>query len=303
MKLSIITPVVNESESVNICIQQWAMTAFHDDLEIEVIIADNGSNESHLKNYEKLQEFHHGFEVKVISYPYPGRVIPAKAKAYEQATGDYLLFADAHILYYPGSFASSIALFQREDIGAVCMLHNHLGMTPVNVEFLGGDKKCYETGEPARYNDDPRIIFMSGYSGTMIKREWYDKLGRLFPDVFEQVGGGYCADEDLLCTLTWLFGKKVILNSKAIYWHLIYKHNGDEGKVKGLTDSLLVAHYLKNGDDPEWHKWVTNWRGSIDPELLTKIPEIAKEAREYIKANSKWKYSDLFKNWEKMLHA
>jgi len=300
MKLSIIVPVVNESESVNICAQQWAMTAFHDGIRLEIVIADNGSKEEHIKNYDKLGEFHKGFEVKLVRHPYPGQIIPAVAKAYEEVTGEYLLIADAHILYYPDAFASSIKLMEKKDLGAVCMLHNHLGMTPVHDEsFIAGDEKMYGDRLGLTYCVEPRYIFMSGQSGTLIRTDWYDKLGRLFPEVFKEVGGGFCAIEDLIPTLTWMFGKKIMSNPEAIYWHLIYKHNADEGKVKGLTDSIAVCHYLKNHED-DWYKWVEDWRGKLDPKIKDKIEEVGKEARAYVAANSKWKYQDLFDKWEEM---
>src|SRR3990167_10974478 len=116
--LSIIVATINDSIATILSVQQALLAC--DDLDVEVLVIDNGSTLEDLQNLQNYYGRNQDSRIKFYQYPKKGAA-PSHGYGAKLAQGKYLFFPDSHIFYDPHYFPQMIDFMDKyQDIGMLC---------------------------------------------------------------------------------------------------------------------------------------------------------------------------------------
>lgn len=212
----------------------------------EIIIVDNGSEQEHINNLTNFIKYHP--KVKIRHCVHKG-TIPPKVVGAEEATGEYLMFPDSHVLYTPNFFKHMLRVLDVNQsvqvltaAAQVASFDNSKGNG-----FNIGHRVFSQTANHEERSDKAYPIFVHMLHGTIVRRDWFFKIGGFFPNSFKEAGG-YCAEDMLLFVTTWMFGGKCMVDLKEASFHPVYRFGLPDKIVHDMHGSAPIAYYLLGGE-------------------------------------------------------
>jgi GT2 family glycosyltransferase len=201
-KVSVIVLNWNGKEHLQDCFESLRHQSFED---FEVIMTDNastdGSRDFVRQNFPKVKIFQNEENLG-----YTG----ANNAAAKIAEGEYLFFLNKDTKVHPDCLQELVTALDNAPKAAVCALKvltfdgSAVSTCGCGVDFLG-----FIDLEPGY-----QLFFADG-SSFFIRKSAFEKLGGFDPKHF-------IFNEELdLCWRAWIFGYKIILNSKAIIYHKV----------------------------------------------------------------------------------
>lgn len=267
--VSIIISARNEEKTLPLTIGNLMLDCWQAGIDFEFIIADNGSsdntssfwkfawNDAYAKNsttqvMRELRYSPRGMvaegKVRFVYDPIFSNV-GARHKAVEYAKFPNILFADAHILVKPNSI--KYVLETLDTYGGIVhapvawlgasMDHPHPGM---QYTYKVGEKIWGTWNYATVENDKPFFIPVSGHCFIAVKKQQYNDFGGY--DVNQRVYGG---GENYLDTLYWLLGSNVMVDPRALVFHLS-AGRGYSYDVNSLIHNMILTAYTLGG-----YKW------------------------------------------------
>lgn len=115
MKLSIILPTYNEKENLPIII--WLIFKYldnRDDLDFEIIIIEDGSQDGTLQVAERLQELYSNEKIVILNRGKKLGLGTAYKAGLDLATGDYIILMDADLSHHPKFITQFIDLAKEK---------------------------------------------------------------------------------------------------------------------------------------------------------------------------------------------
>ena len=219
------------------------------------------------------------------------------------ARGKYLFFSDAHMTYSPGYFQRMIRAI--DETGGIA--HGTIGWLGA---YPPGESMGYQytikLGEEIKgtWNnyvlaDDYFYIPLQGHCCLGMNREQFLKY-RGYPTYHRCYGGG----EFYLDTKWWLFGSSVVVDPKAIAYHLCaprgYSYNHDDYIHNVLSIGLAL------GADEWAERAKINWLRTGRPEVIERLWNEAinetKTDKEFIANKRKTTFNQLLvdRPWDKL---
>lgn len=217
--------------------------------------------------------------------------VGARHKAVEYARYKNIIFSDAHMAVKPGSIALMLETLEKYGgiihapvawLGA-SMDHPHPG---IQYTYKVGEK-VYGTWNYATVTGDaPFYIPGSGHCFMALNKKEYLHFGGY--DTHQRVYGG---GEPYLDTLYWLMGSTVMVDPRALVFHLS-AGRGYNYDMNSLIHNMMLTAYALGG-----HKWSERVlitylnKSGVDRDFLYKMYDNAikegQEKREFIERNQK----------------
>ena len=328
LTLSVIIPARNEFpnivHTVHSILNCWDADGF-DPKDIEIIIVNNCSTDYNDPKYDYSKPgdrgttehlmprgIYHSRILRVLYDPIAGNH-SARNKGARIARGKYLFFSDAHMSYAPGTFKYGLAACEESGgivHTAVAWMGGHSPslyktpgeaqnsiMTQYTMKLGDGDLR----GTWANYrpwSDRWFYIASQGHCSLFVNRKQFLDFGG-YPDVHRTYGGG----EVYTDLKWWLFGACVIVEPRAISYHLAssrgYNYNSDDYKHNQLNilwalgvDALFERAYIN---------YLRNGRKEVLDQMVKEAQIETKEDREKIKKRQIMDLYELFveKPWDK----
>lgn len=306
-KLSIIIATINDSIATNFTMAQVIHQLEQDGIDYEIILIDNGSNEEERGNLNIFLEFHKDFPIKIYDYPIKG-TIPPHSFGVEQATGKYITLPDPHLVFSAHYFKimlETLKDLKQKDVEVVFSPFSVGAIAKKDQEYICSSHmvkpnpfgRTNSIGESCKYGDELRPVLSCTLSSMICEKEWFLKIGNMFPGAFVKAGG-HTAESLLVGIPTWMFGKKCYVQPKAVVEHPSYRTHKGEGWSANMHLSMAVAAYICGGKyylDEMPYQYGKYLEGDLE-----EIPILAKDAREYIKQNALITLDELVKNWEEI---
>jgi len=309
-KLSIVMATINDSVATNMTLAQILHQLEQDKIDYEIILVNNGSDEQEKINLESFLEFHKEFPIRYFEYGIKG-TIPPHSFGVTKATGKYISMPDPHLVFSPHYFKIMIETLKElkeKDVGVL--------FSPFSVGSItknGGDVisasymvkpnpfgKTHSIGETCKIGDAPYPVLSDSMAGFISEREWFLKIGNMFPDAFEK-SGGHTAESLMIGIPTWMFGKKCYVQPKVIVEHPVYRRSYGAERNANMSLSMATGAYILGGE-----KYLLDMEqqyGKFVDGDLEEIPEIAKDARKYIENNAKISLDELVERWGEIRYA
>lgn len=250
--------------------------------EYEIIIADNGSEDQELSQVRKMVsnmvEYH---PVKLVVYDKIKSCPGIRTAGMVEAKGELICFMDGHVILRKDYFKNTVPLFDDPDVYVVYApeIYNAERLYEYTTQNQLKFEQSTATWNPV--SEEPYPVAAACGACTMVRREIMDLF---FPQ--EELNYiPYTMDEPNFALLSWMFGKKVLMNPKVAYAHRPWAYtpggNCDYGAWRPMG-----AHALAGKD--MFEKAYKFWKG--DKQLI--LPE---KHREFIEKNAKVKFKDLEK--------
>lgn len=307
-KISVIISARNESPQI-----VWTVYSIAQDLETftddwEIIIVDNGSQDD-TSDYLKSRGLYTTGRVKILMDPVMGNV-SARNKGVDIAKGDYIFFADAHMVIKRGSFQAMVEALKEYPNAIV-----HPG-----VDWLGSypEQPCYQytllLGEKfwGRWNrikisDKPFAIPLCGHCCLGVRKDLFQAWGG-YNKFFRAYGGG----ENYLNIKWWLFGGIVLSVPKAVVWHSRFKR-GYVYFGHDLIHNQMLSAYTVAGEKWAERVLITYLdKGGTNEEFVKELyrQALAEGAsdRRYVLENQQISFNDILReppwdSWNDKVHG
>ena len=188
--ISVIISARNESPQIS-----WTIYSLIQDLETvtndwEIIVVDNGSEDDTTDYWRPRGAVNTG-RVKLMFDPIMGNVT-ARNKGVKRAKGDYIFFADAHLVIRKGTFKYMTEALEKHPRAIIHSAVDWLGSYP--------PKPCYQytllLGEKfwGRWNrikiaNEPFAIPLCGHCFLGVKKDVFEEYGG-YHKMFRAYGGG-----------------------------------------------------------------------------------------------------------------
>lgn len=309
-KLSVIIATINDSIATNLTMAQILQQLELSDMDYEIILVDNGSSEQEKENLNNFIRFHKEFPIFYYEYLIKG-TIPPHSFGVTKATGKYITMPDPHIVFSPYYFRKMLqtlielkdknveVVFSPFSIGCVTK-RNSPYISASHLIIPNPFGKCNSIGENKNYGDEPYPVLSNTLAGFVCEREWFLKIGNMFPDAFE-IAGGYTAESLMVGIPTWMFGKKCYAEPSAVIEHPVYRTHYGEGRSANTYLSMAVGAYICGGQ--KYLDEMPQQYGAYIPGQFADILERSREARQYMEQNAKISLDELVNNWEKIRYS
>lgn len=311
--ISIIISARNEYPQVAMTVDNLMLDMYNSGIhDWEIIIADNGSTDAttrfwkyaydnpyakqadhQLRNeYKKSPRGMVGSGRLRFVYDPVFSNVGARHKAVKYAKYDTILFSDAHISVKPGSIATMWETLQKH--GGI--IHAPVAWMGASIYSPGaGVQYSYKIGEKiwgtwnrTRVTDEgPFYIPVSGHCFIMMNKAEYMSFGGY--DTNQRVYGG---GENYLDTLYWMMGSTVMVEMRALVFHLSagrgYSYDSDS-----LIHNMMLTAYTLGGE--KWSERILltylekmGTDKKFVRELYRQALEEGKPKREFIEKNAKY---------------
>lgn len=318
--LSVIIPARNEwpnaTHTVHSILNCWEADGY-DYKEIEIIIVDNCSTERAIEDkfyshpvdqgtssYLEARGIFFSGIVKTHYYPLAGNH-SARNRGAEIARGKYLFFSDAHMSYRPGFFKHMLKACEESGgivHGAIAWMGTYPPTPPsIGMQYtlkLGEEFKG--TWAPyATIYDNWFYIASQGHCSIMVARDQFLKFGG-YQEHHRTYGGG----EIYMDLKWWMFGSSVVVEPRAIGYHL-KSFRGYSWHHDDYLHNVLNITYALGADDWRERSYI-NWlrRGRkevMDCMMAEGEHEMARD-RKFIEGARKHTVNDLLIDipWNRM---
>lgn len=306
-KLSVVIATINDSIATNFTMAQIIHQLEQDELDYEIILVDNGSNEQERQNLDVFLEFHRDYQIKIYDYPIKG-TIPPHSFGVGQASGKYITMPDPHMVFSPHYFKvmlETLKEYQPQGYEVVFSSFSVGSITKKGQDVICGSPltspspfgRANGIGESCKLGDKPFPVLSNTMAGFVSEREWFLKIGNMFPSAFVKAGG-HTAESLMIGIPTWMFGKKCLMQPKILVEHPSYRRHYGEGRSANMHLSMATGAYICGGQyflDEMPYQYGKYVDGDLEEILV-----LAHDAREYIKQNVVMSLDELIKNWEEL---
>lgn len=313
MTLSVVIATINDSIATNLTIASCLTQLRYSSYEWEIILVDNGSSESELDNIQEFLKFHQKYPIKFFTYPIKG-IIPPHSFGVLQASGEYILFLDPHVILPENYFETMVGDFfnvnkvgenvnSNRNIKMMFSMFNVGTIAEVGEEYIAGShmaginpfNKVNSLGFSSMINVGYRPVLSNSIASVITTKEWLLYIGNMFPESFHKAGG-HTAEGLMLGLTTWMFGGKCVTNTNVAIEHPVYRKGYGAGRSANMHLSMAVGAYLLGGE--ECLKQMPEFYGEYNPGDLEEIIRENKLARDYVLKNQKISLKELQENWE-----
>lgn len=278
----IIAHLDNESE---LYYTLWDLFKEMDGFEYEIIIVDNGSDDtSYIKAKKYIERIANYHNIKLFKYTEFQGTVPPWQYGAKKATGEYLVFIDSHVTTCRDYFKKQYEVLKDKSIkvlfSASCFTSYGVDVSytyrfepdKLGLSFL----KLNEVSQ--EHLSEPLISQMGC---VIVEREFFIKIG-MFGDCFLKYGG-YGAEELMLSLKTKMFGGKTVFNRDVFFHHSFLDKIG--GRKLKLQNKAIAAYILDGYDymlevinnQPEDVSALLDDSGKQD--LINEIPQLARKDR------------------------
>lgn len=251
MKLSVIIPTYNRAESLRKTLQSLADAAAAPDLEVEIIVADNNSNDHTRRVVEEMTEHFSSARVEYLFEPRQGRSFALNA-AILRAGGDILSAVDDDERIAPEWLVEVEKIFRERwdevDFVGGKILPDLEIEPPAWVEPLKEGALCWRDYGDQEWIYDENSPMITGAHGVF-KKSVFDKIG-LYNENLGVVGRGFTScEDDVLYDQLISNGLRGIYNPKLVMYHYVPAYRLDKNYYRqwlfgaGLSQHLMDAHY------------------------------------------------------------
>jgi glycosyltransferase involved in cell wall biosynthesis len=315
--VSFIISARNEYPQIAMTVDNLMLDCWQAGIKFEIIIADNGSVDNTTKFYrfawadayaknatnqrpKELQRSTRGMANEgLIRFCYDPVFsnVGARHNAVKYARYPNIIFADAHISVKPNTVKYLLETLDK-----------HKGIVHAPVCWMGasiydphpGYQYSYKIGEKiwGTWNscvvssENPFYIPVSGHCFIAVKKQQYLDFGGY--DTNQRVYGG---GENYLDTLYWLLGSNVMVDPRALVFHLS-SGRGYSYDVNSLIHNMILTAYTLGG-----HKWAERIllaymdKPGTDISFLQEIYDIAvaegQSKRDFISSRQKMSLEEL----------
>ena len=306
-KLSVIFATINDSIATSFTIAQALWQLEQTEINYEIILVDNGTTDVEKLNLDNFLDFHKNYPIHYFQFDVKG-TIPPHSFGVEKATGKYIMMPDPHIIFSPDYFEimlNTLKNLKEKDVEVVFSPFSVGTVVRKNGEYISASHlvkpnpfgRTYSVGESCKFQDKAHPVLSCTISSMVCEKEWMFKIGNMFPEAFKKAGG-HTAESLLVGIPTWMFGKKCYVQPMAVIEHPTYRTYKGEGWSANMHLSMATGAYILGGqkyldDMPQQY-------GKFVDGDLEEIPEIAKDAREYVEKNAKISLDELVENWERI---
>ena len=233
---SIILPCKNEGDNVRNTLDSLINTSTS--VRYEIIVVDDGSRDGCVDNIKHYPKYN---RVKFLKSDSIGS---AKARNFgaEQASGDFLVFCDAHVFVEAFWLDKLLSSFVSPDVGAVSpgiAPHNNVGAVGYGQYMTERLEAKWYVSKP---QEDTEVTLLPG--GCVVYRK----------DVFEEIGGfnkGFrvWGLEDLeISYRTWIMGYTCLVNPNAKVLHVFRPRHPYRVTMDDVNYNMIYmafAHFKK----------------------------------------------------------
>jgi glycosyltransferase involved in cell wall biosynthesis len=248
--------------------------------DFEIIVADNGSEESELNLVRTLiNNLKKKYEVRLVVWEQRKSCPGIRTAGMIEAKGDLVCFMDGHVILKSGYFTDTVPLFDDPDVYIVFspevytaeLLYEYT--TEKQLEFEQSDTNL----EPM--SNEPYPTLSACQACTMIRKDF---LNFFFPeDELNYIP--YSMDEPNTPILAWMFGKKVLMNPKTYFAHRPWAYTpGGDCDYESWRPMGAYALAGKEG----YEKSMAMWKSD-------KVLNLPEKHREFIEKNAVVKFKDL----------
>lgn len=309
-KLSVIIATINDSIATNLTMAQIIFQLEQDEIYYEIILVDNGSNDQEKSNLQGFINFHKDFPIFYHEHLIKG-TIPPHSFGVTKATGKYITMPDPHLVFSPHYFQimiNTLNKLKEKNVEVVFSPFSVGCMTKKGDGYISASHlikpnpfgRCNSIGENKNYGDPPYPVLSDTLAGFVCEREWFIKIGNMFPDAFE-IAGGHTAESLMVGIPTWMFGKKCYAEPSAVIEHPVYRTHYGEGRNANMYLSMATAAYICGGQ--KYLDEMPKQYGKYNEGQLEDIVQRSGYAKEYIEQNAKISLDELVNNWEGIRYA
>jgi len=306
-KISLIFATLNDSVATNLTMAQAIHQLEQDEIEYEIVLVDNGSNDVEKGNLHSFLDFHKEFPISYYEYDIKG-TIPPHSFGVNKATGNYIMMPDPHIVFsnhYFKIMLDTLVGLKDEDVEVVFSPFSIGSIAKKNQEYVASSHmvkpnpfgRANSIGESRKFGDLMFPVLSCTITSMICEKEWMLKIGNMFPEVFTR-SGGHTAESLMVGIPTWMFGKKCVTQPACVVEHPTYRTFKGEGWSANMHLSMATGAYILGGQ--KYLDEMPQQYGKFLDGDLEEIPVIAKEARDYIKNNAKIPLDELVERWEEI---
>lgn len=258
MKISIVIPVYNSSQTIAKCLESVISQTFKD---YEVILIDDGSTDDSYEIVEKFINGHNVTNFTIVRQDNSG-VSMARNLGIRKASGEYIAFLDSDDLWRVDKLTDQIDAFESDK----------------NIDFLGtarnGKLFNFKAGGLKKISVRSLVYKMSFFTSTVVfKREIVEKVGFFKEDM------RYSEDADFFIRIAssyncYILNKDLVLTGEGI----------PHFKRSGLSSNLVA---MEKGELRNLREAYKKGYISYQTHILSTIFSILKFVRRYIIVKSK----------------
>ena len=281
-----------------------------DEIDYEIVLVNNGSVEEEKQNLSAFLDYHKNFPISYYDYEIKG-TIPPHSFGVTKATGKYIMMPDPHMVFSEHYFKIMLQTLKdvkKDNIEVVFSPFSVGTMAKKNDSYVCSSHmikpnpfgKCNSIGEFCQYGDEIRPVLSCTISSMICEKEWFMKIGNMFPDAFVEEGG-HTAESLLVGIPTWMLGKKCIVQPKAVVEHPVYRFRRPAEWRANMFMSMAIGAYICGGQ--KYLDDMPNQFGKYRDGQLEVVPGVAEYARKYLEENTKISLDELVENWETIRYA
>ena len=248
--------------------------------EYEIIISDNGSEKEELdavrRMIDTMSEYH---PIRLVVYDKIKSCPGIRTAGMVEAKGDLICFMDGHVILRKDYFKNTVPLFNDPDVYVVYApeIYNAEKLYEYTMDNQLKFEQSTSTWKPI--SEEPYPVLAACSACTMVRKEI---LNLFYPqDELDYIP--YTMDEPNFAILSWMFGKKVLMNPKVAYAHRPWAYT--PGGDCAYQDWRPLGAYALQGKEM-FDKSYGFWKGNKE----LKLPE---KHRDFIEKNAKVKFKDL----------
>lgn len=238
--VSIIIPSLNEGDNLRKTVQSIQNTVTGD---YEIIVVDNGSKDG---SSDFLLESHGDPKIQLYKTE---RLGSARARNFgaRRAVGDFLVFADAHVLCPSGWLSPLMNMFKDKDVAVVAPALSVWG-NPASKGY-GFRWKNYRMDVEwlALKRPEPYWVPMVGSGFMVIRRAVFDQL-----EGFDEGMINYGCEDAEICLRTWLHGFKIAIVPQIAVSHYFRSKHPYRVTWDDVLNNILrtaIAHFCRTRID------------------------------------------------------
>jgi len=271
MKISIIMAACNQGQFLEKTINSAVTLGLQGCSDWEILVIDDHSTDGCCDRVKQTDR------IKVVPKKKLG-VSHARHLAGEMVTGDVVMTTDTHCLYPRKSIwrlAQHWAMQNRAVIVPTIKMVQANGSQPVIYGKLTVSKRGLRIDRPRK---KPEIPCMFG--GTyLMRRDVWDWLGGWL-----QLPGYWAGEEQVMTTIAYRFGVRILVVDKHVCTHLHYRPHGVYPYELPPTHPAEIAHYIHAACFPRTYEQF--WRPIIQQYYNHEMTTDPSSLREWIERRS-----------------